>query len=337
MPTLKQIVENNDTPAGRAFDLTIQTLIVLSMVAFSMDTLPNLPETVRAALHWFEVFSVIVFTVEYLLRVAVASARGAYIVSFFGIIDLLAILPYFIGLEVDLRSVRACRLLRLFRLFKLARYSAAVRRFHLALNIAKEEIVLFLCATIILLFLAAVGIYYFEGDAQPETFGSVFHCLWWAVETLSTVGYGDVSPVTVWGKAFTLAILLIGLGVIAVPAGLVATALAKARELENAPGDGSIPSSPNFPAAANVHVDGDVVSVDLIDGRTIVAPISWYPRLSHGTAEELNHWRLIGGGRAVHWSDLSEEIRVEDLLAGRPSGENPSSFKRWLDQRRGNP
>ncbi|MBX3435964.1 MAG: ion transporter [Planctomycetaceae bacterium] len=233
MPTLKQIVEDDHTPAGRAFALLIQSLILLSMVEFSMDTLPNLPDGVRAALKWFEIFSVSVFSIEYILRIAVADSRVAYLFSFFGIIDLMAILPYFVGLPFDLRSVRAMRLLRLFRLFKLARYSAAVRRFHLALRIAKEEIVLFLFATIILLFLGAVGIYYFEGDAQPETFGSVFHCLWWAVETLTTVGYGDVHPITVGGKAFTLGILLIGLGVIAVPAGLVATALAKARQLED--------------------------------------------------------------------------------------------------------
>lgn len=232
MPPLKQIVERSDTRAGRAFDLAIQSLIVLSMVAFSMDTLPDLPAMVQTGLWWFELGTVLVFTLEYGLRIAVADRKFGYIFSFFGIIDLLAILPYYIGLDIDLRSARAFRLLRLFQLFKLARYSAAVRRFHIALNIAKEEIVLFLCATMILLFLSAVGIYYFESDAQPETFGSVFQCLWWAVETLSTVGYGDVRPITAGGKMFTLGILMIGLGVIAVPAGLMASALSKARELE---------------------------------------------------------------------------------------------------------
>jgi voltage-gated potassium channel len=134
---------------------------------------------------------------------------------------------------VDLRSIRTFRLLRLFRIFKLARYSAAIRRFHVAIRIAKEEIVLFLGATLILLYLAAVGIYYFESDAQPEKFGSVFHSLWWAVVTLTTVGYGDVYPITVGGRIFTFLILVIGLGVISVPAGLVASALAKARQLED--------------------------------------------------------------------------------------------------------
>lgn len=118
-----------------------------------------------------------------------------------------------------------------------------MRRFHLALIVAKEEVVLFLAMTLILLYLAAVGIYYFENEAQPETFASVFHCLWWAVATLTTVGYGDVYPITVGGRLFTFAILLIGLGVISVPAGLVASALARARQLEESvdPTDDSEP------------------------------------------------------------------------------------------------
>jgi voltage-gated potassium channel len=233
MTTLKQIIERSDNPLGRAFDLFIQTLIVLSLISFSIETLPNLSDTVQPWFRCFEVASVIVFSIEYFLRVLVATPRRAYVLSFFGIVDLAAILPFYIGTGIDLRSIRSLRLLRLFRILKLARYSAAVRRFHVALNIAKEEIVLFLAATVILLYLAAVGIYYFESEAQPEQFGSIFHSLWWAVATLTTVGYGDVYPITVGGRLFTFVILLIGLGVISVPAGLVASALAKARQLED--------------------------------------------------------------------------------------------------------
>jgi voltage-gated potassium channel len=233
MATLKQVVEESDTPLGRAFDLSIQTLIVLSLISFSIETLPTLSESAQWWLRGFEVFSVIVFSIEYVLRIYVATPRSRYILSFFGIVDLVAIVPFYVGTGVDLRSIRTFRLLRLFRIFKLTRYSAAVRRFHLALKIAKEEIVLFLGATLILLYLAAVGIYYFETDAQPEKFGSVFHSLWWAVVTLTTVGYGDVYPITVGGRIFTFLILVIGLGVISVPAGLVASALAKARQLED--------------------------------------------------------------------------------------------------------
>jgi len=178
MPTLKQIIEESDTPLGRVFDLVIEALIVLSLISFSIETLPGLPESAAAWLRGFEAFSVCVFTIEYLLRVYVATPRTAYIFSFFGLVDLAAILPFYLGTGVDLRSIRTLRLLRLFRILKLARYSAAVRRFHRALAMAKEEIILFLTATAILLYLGAVGIYYFESEAQPERFGSVLHCLW---------------------------------------------------------------------------------------------------------------------------------------------------------------
>ena len=210
----------------------IQFLIVLSLVAFSLETLPDLTPELRGWLGTFEVISVSIFTVEYMLRLFVADRKLAFVTSFFGIIDVLAILPFYLSLGFDLRSVRAFRLLRLFRIFKLARYSRATRRFHRALLIAREEIVLFLCLTTILLYLAAVGIYYFENEAQPESFASVFHSLWWAVTTLTTVGYGDVYPVTLGGRLFTFVVLLIGLGVVSVPAGMVASALSKAREMD---------------------------------------------------------------------------------------------------------
>ncbi|MEX1223432.1 MAG: ion transporter [Pirellulales bacterium] len=232
MPTLKQVIEESDTPPGKAVDLLIQALIILSLISFSIETMPRLSESAQWWLRAIEIFCVIAFSVEYLLRIYVATSKRKYIFSFFGIIDLVAIVPFYIGTGVDLRAIRAFRMLRLFRIFKLVRYSAAVRRFHRALIIAKEEIILFLGATLILLYLAAVGIYYCESEAQPDEFGSVFHCLWWAVTTLTTVGYGDIYPITVGGRVFTFMILLIGLGVISVPAGLVATALAKARQLE---------------------------------------------------------------------------------------------------------
>ncbi|HJP39115.1 MAG TPA: ion transporter, partial [Gammaproteobacteria bacterium] len=129
-------------------------------------------------------------------------------------------------------AVRAFRLLRVFRLLKLQRYSKALDRFGKALVIAKEEVIIFLFATFLLLYLSAVGIYYFENAAQPEAFKSIFHSLWWAVTTLTTVGYGDVYPITAGGRIFTFFILMLGLGIVAVPAGLVASSLSEVRENE---------------------------------------------------------------------------------------------------------
>lgn len=226
---LKTLVERHDTPEGKAFDLVIQALIVISLLSFSMETLPNLSPAMRTFLGYVEVVTVVLFTIEYLLRVYVADRRLSYVFSFYGIVDLLAIVPFYLSLGIDMRSLRAMRLLRLFRLFKLVRYNNAIERFVRAFTIAREEIIVFIMVTVILLFLSSIGIYYFEHEAQPEVFASIFHSLWWAVTTLTTVGYGDMYPITAGGRIFTFCILMIGLGIVAVPAGLLASALNKVR------------------------------------------------------------------------------------------------------------
>lgn len=234
---LRKTVEEAETPSGQAFDLAVQTLIVLSLISFCIETLPDLSPRAQSALWSFEVFTVAVFTAEYVLRLIVARDKLKFIFSFFGLVDLIAILPFFVAHGLDLRSLRAFRLLRLFRTLKLLRYSRAIQRFHHALKLAREEIVLFGSASLLLLFFSAVGIYYFEKEAQPEAFTSIFDSLWWAIATLTTVGYGDVYPVTAGGKVFTFLVLLIGLGIVAIPSGLVASALSEARRLES--GDGA--------------------------------------------------------------------------------------------------
>jgi len=231
--TLKRIIEQTDTSAVKVFALIIQTLILISLVTFSIETLPGLSESSKQLLRRIEIVTVAIFTVEYALRLLVADNKIRFVFSFFGIFDLLAILPFYISTGIDLRAIRSVRFLRLFRMLKMVRYSKAIRRFHVAFLIAKEELALFLAAALFLLYFAAVGIYYFENEVQPETFASVFHSLWWSVVTLTTVGYGDVVPITVGGRVFTFFVLAIGLGVVAVPAGLVASALSKAREMED--------------------------------------------------------------------------------------------------------
>lgn len=223
--SLKDTITNIESKNGRRFDIFIQVLIVLSLLAFSIETLPNLSPKTIEFLYYFEVFCVSIFTAEYLLRFIFAKKKLGYIFSFYGIIDLLAILPFYLSFGIDLRSVRIFRILRVFRILKLARYNTAINRFKDAAVSAKEEIVLFIILTGILLYLAAFGIYLFENEAQPEKFASVFHSLWWAVSTLTTVGYGDVYPITMGGKIFTFCILIIGLGIVTVPAGIVASAL----------------------------------------------------------------------------------------------------------------
>jgi len=228
-PLIKQTLEEVDTKSGRYFALFIQSLILISLLTFSLETVPDINQQYGAVLRVTEVILVGIFTLEYLLRIYVADKKLAFVFSFFGLIDLLAILPFYLATGLDLRSVRVFRLLRLFRVLKLLRYSDAINRFHRALVIAKEELVLFSCVTLIMVYLAAVGIYYFENAAQPENFKSIFHSLWWSVATLTTVGYGEVYPITIGGKVFTFFVLMLGLGVVAVPTGLVSSALAQVR------------------------------------------------------------------------------------------------------------
>jgi voltage-gated potassium channel len=230
MPSIKKIIEESDSLAGKTFDLFIQSLIILSLISFSIETLPDLSENSRSLLRGIEISCVALFTVEYIARIIVASRKLKFVFSFFGLIDLFAILPFYLSTGLDLRTLRSFRLLRLMRILKLTRYSRAANRIKKAFKIAKDELVISLFAALILLYLASVGIYYFEYTAQPDKFSSIFHSLWWAVSTLTTVGYGDVYPITVGGKVFTVFILIIGLGMVSVPAGLIASALVKVRD-----------------------------------------------------------------------------------------------------------
>ena len=233
---LREIVEPNvDTRASRAFDLTMMAFIIIAIINFSLDTLPDLSDSVKLVLYSVEVITVTVFSVEYLLRIITAKKKLRFVFSFFGIVDLLAVVPFYVGLfytgmQIDLRLLRILRLFRIFRVLKLLRYSRAITHFRDALNEVREELVLYLIATAFLMYLASAGIYYFERDVPRTNFQSIFHSLWWAVVTLTTVGYGDVYPQTTGGKIFTGFILLIGLGVIAIPSGLIASGMTKVKK-----------------------------------------------------------------------------------------------------------
>jgi Ion channel. len=245
----KTMANQDEEPDLGRWELFIQAVILLSLVDFALETLPHLSPTQRRLLEWFEVFSVAVFTVEYVVRVVGARSPVKYLLSFYGIVDLVAILPFYLGLVVDLRSLRVLRFLRLLRILKLTRYSQAWQRFHRALIISREELILFATTALILIYLAAVGIYYFEHEAQPEVFASMFDGLWWAVATLTTVGYGDSYPITAGGRFFTFVILVIGLGIVALPSGIVASALAKARAEEDEAAKRGQPSEPEMDEA----------------------------------------------------------------------------------------
>ena len=205
--------------------LFFQILIVISVISFSIETLPDLTEKSKIILRYVEFIIIIFFTLEYLARIYITEKKLKFIFSFYGIIDLFAILPFYLSTWLDLRSLRILRFFRLFRLFKLLRYSKAINNFKKTILSIKEELVLFSILTLMLLYLAAVWIYYFENEDQPENFRSIFDSLWWAVATLTTVWYGDVYPITAWWKAFTFLILMIWLWIVAIPTGLIAGAI----------------------------------------------------------------------------------------------------------------
>ena len=229
---LRVIVEESDTKLGKLFDLVVQFLVVISLLSFSLETLPNLSKNQIFILKLIEIVIITIFSIEYLLRIFVTNKKFRYIFSFYGLIDLLTILPFYLSLTIDLRSLRALRLLRLFRILKLVRFNKAINRFQEALKIAREEIIIFIFATCIVLYLSSVGIFFFENAIQPDKFSSVFHSLWWAIVTLTTVGYGDIYPLTLGGRIFTFFILILGLGVVGIPAGLIASALTAVRRKE---------------------------------------------------------------------------------------------------------
>jgi voltage-gated potassium channel len=239
---LKIIVEENTTVAGRRFDLVIKVLIFVVLIGYAIQTLPDLSPEYRAVLRYLEIACVAVFTMEYLLRLYVADNRWKFVFSFYGLIDLIAILPFYLttmfpvvfSSGLDLRTLRIIRLFRLFRTLKMVRYSKALQLFHRAFDIAKEELTIFFIAIGMLLYLTAAMIYFFENPVQPELFSSMFSSLWWAVVTLTTVGYGDVYPISDGGRVFTFFLLLVGLGTIAIPSGIVASALGEARDMEQA-------------------------------------------------------------------------------------------------------
>lgn len=218
---LDEIVE------GPVFSGIIQFLILASAVAFALES-----EYVDRYKYYFDIIDwsfFILFGVEYFLRIYTAKNRIGFIFSFFGIVDLLAILPIIIAQIPAFRVLRVLRFLRVFRIFKATRFILAMDRMIEALAEVRREILALIILSSMLVYLAACGIYFFEKDAQPEDFGSIPDAMWWAIVTLTTIGYGDVYPITPGGKVFTAVIALIGIGLIAIPSGLLASVLTEAR------------------------------------------------------------------------------------------------------------
>ena len=185
-----------ETKFADKFEKFIQLLILVSIVNFSVQTLPNLSVRLIKILNIVELFSVLIFSLEYLLRLFTSPKPFRFFFSFFGLIDLIAILPFYVSLGMDLKSLRAVRLFRLLRLLKFLRYNDTLSNLKQSLDDVKRELFLFSFATVLLIYFSSVGIYFFENESQPDAFSSIFAAMWWSVATLTTVGYGDIYPIT---------------------------------------------------------------------------------------------------------------------------------------------
>ena len=215
----------------------VQFLIIFYAVCFTLETVPSLSKY-GLFFEWVDRVLLWIFVGELGLRLLVVAKPGKYIISFYGLVDIVSIVPALIGFDS-----RAVRLLRLIRLLKMARNEEAVgalRRLKTALSSIKSELFVFGILAAITLYFAAIGIYFFENKVQPEKFSSIPACFWWAIITLTTVGYGDAVPITVGGKMFAGLVMIVGIGVVAIPTGLVTSALAGefgARRSEEEPED----------------------------------------------------------------------------------------------------
>ncbi len=221
---LRTIVE------GSVFTGIIQFLILVSAIVFLIESDREQLEADPYKTHFvvLDIVFLVLFSIEYILRVYIEPRKRDFIFSFYGIVDFVAIVPS-LFIVPGFRVLRVLRFLRVFRLFKATRFILAVDRMTAALRQIYQEIVALVILSLMLVYLSACGIHFFERNVQPEKFGSILDSMWWAVVTLTTVGYGDAFPVTAGGKVFTAFVTLIGVGLIAIPSGLLASALTEAR------------------------------------------------------------------------------------------------------------
>jgi len=223
-----EIIFESDTPEGRLFDILLLVAILLSVLAVTLESVEHIAARYRTALHVAEWVFTVLFTAEYCLRLWCVRRPLRYAVSVYGIIDLLAILPSFLGLLIpgaqSLMTVRVLRLLRIFRIFKLAQHVGEARLLVTALRAARPKIIVFL--VFVLTSVCSLGALMYVVEGPRNGFTSIPTSIYWAISTLTTVGYGDIAPVTTLGRFIASVVMILGYGVLAVPTGIVTTEIA---------------------------------------------------------------------------------------------------------------
>ena len=227
---LHELIFEADTPIGRFFDITLLVLIVISVFVVLLDSVASLNARFGLFFYYAEWFFTVLFTIEYILRIIATKHPSKYIFSFYGIIDLLAILPTYLSLILTgtqfLLVIRMLRLLRVFRVLKLARYVGASAVLAIALRKSRHKIVVFLEVIITIVVVMGSLMYLIEGPEHG--FSSIPLSIYWAIVTLTTVGYGDIAPQTFVGQFLASIIMIIGYAIIAVPTGIFSVEMARA-------------------------------------------------------------------------------------------------------------
>jgi len=226
---LHEIIFEADTPAGKLFDVILLIAIVLSVLAAMLETVGEIKISYGNILYVLEWFFTILFTIEYLFRLGCVLRPFKYATSFFGIVDLLAIVPTYLSLIIagtqSLLVIRVLRLLRIFRVFKLARYLVEAKLLVEALKASRHKIIVFLLTVLSVVIITGALMYLIEGPASGFT--SIPRSVYWAIVTMTTVGYGDIAPQTFLGQTLAAIVMILGYGIIAVPTGIFSAQLMK--------------------------------------------------------------------------------------------------------------
>ena len=226
---IHEVIFEADTTSGKYFDIALLISIVISVLAVSLESVDSIDKVYHSQLVMLEWFFTILFTIEYILRLYSTEHSVKYSTSFFGIVDLLAILPTYISIYIagaqSLLVIRALRLLRVFRVFKLSRYLGEANVLSEAIIQSKTRIVVFLSTITVLSFITGAGMYLVEGPAHGFT--SIPQSVYWAITTLTSTGYGDTVPITPIGKMLAIFIMIMGYSLIIVPTGIISTELMK--------------------------------------------------------------------------------------------------------------
>jgi voltage-gated potassium channel len=227
---LHEIIFEADTPAGKAFDVVLMWTILLSVAAVLLESVASIRQVHGDRLRTAEWTFTILFSVEYVLRLATVGRPRQYAFSPYGVIDLLAILPTYLSLLLpgaqSLLVIRALRLLRVFRVLKLAQFLREASQLRTALWASQRKIIVFLSTVLTLVVIIGAAMYLIEGERHGFT--SIPKSIYWTIVTMTTVGYGDLTPQTVFGKMLASAVMIIGYSIIAVPTGIVSVELAHA-------------------------------------------------------------------------------------------------------------